>query len=378
MTSCPTCGNSTVYNNGKRTLSNGRESQRLLCAKCGQRFSETYLRFVGQKSNRQLCASEKAKKLDNATKINIVAGDGKTNLKGKIIGYSFMMEKQGYAEATIRLNSTCLRILMERGADLSDPESVKETLANQKSWSQNRRRNAINAYSQFLQFIGRTWEPPRCNVIRKIPFIPAEQEIDDLIAGCPNVVATMLQLLKETAMRSGEAISLQWKDVDFQRRIIMLNTPEKGSDPRIFNKLTGKLLSMLNALPRTNDYVFGQSSLNSLKATYSRARKRLAVKLQNPRLKEIHFHSLRHWAATMEYHHTKDLLHVKAFLGHKEVDNTMLYIQLDKQLFQNVPDDNFITRVANSTEEACKLIDVGYEYVTGEYNDGGKIFRKHK
>jgi hypothetical protein len=102
------------------------------------------------------------------------------------------------------------------------------------------------------------------------------------------------------------------------------------------------------------------------------------VKLQNPRLKEIHFHTLRHYAATMLYHRTKDLLLVKAFLGRREVDNTMLYIQLDKQLFQNIPDDTFITRRAYNAEETCKLIEVGCEYITGEYNDGGKIFRKRK
>jgi hypothetical protein len=33
--------------------------------------------------------------------------------------------------------------------------------------------------------------------------------------------------------------------------------------------------------------------------------------------------------------------------------------------------------VAN-TQEACKLAGVSFEYVTGEYNDGGKIFRKRK
>ncbi|MEM3378581.1 MAG: site-specific integrase, partial [Candidatus Bathyarchaeia archaeon] len=78
------------------------------------------------------------------------------------------------------------------------------------------------------------------------------------------------------------------------------------------------------------------------------------------------------------YHRTKDILHVKEFLGHKEIDNTLVYIQIDKALFQNVPNDQFITRVAHNTEEACKLIEAGFEYVTGEYNDGGKIFRKRK
>jgi len=29
-------------------------------------------------------------------------------------------------------------------------------------------------------------------------------------------------------------------------------------------------------------------------------------------------------------------------------------------------------------DEACKLIEVGFEYVTEEYTDGGKIFRKQE
>ena len=177
-------------------------------------------------------------------------------------------------------------------------------------------------------------------------------------------------------MRSGEAKRLKWKDVDFQRKIIILNEPEKNSNPRIFNNLSVKLLNMLNALPRSSDYIFTQSSLNSLKTTYSRARKRLAHKLGNPRLKAIHFHTLRHWKATMEYHYTKDILHVKQLLGHKEIDNTMLYIQLDKQMFQEIPEDNFIIRAAHTVEDAVKLGEVGFEPFV--IMDGVQLFRKRK
>jgi hypothetical protein len=34
---------------------------------------------------------------------------------------------------------------------------------------------------------------------------------------------------------------------------------------------------------------------------------------------------------------------------------------------------NFSLKWLN-VQEACALIEVGFEYVTGEYNDGGKIF----
>ncbi len=78
----------------------------------------------------------------------------------------------------------------------------------------------------------------------------------------------------------------------------------------------------------------------------------------------------------MLYHYTKDILLVKEFLGHKEIDNTLVYIQLDKNLFQNVQDDTFIIRAAHNLEEAVKLGEVGFEPFV--VMDGVQLFRKRK
>jgi hypothetical protein len=136
--------------------------------------------------------------------------------------------------------------------------------------------------------------------------------------------------------------------------------------------------SCARAQRKENEYICGTRSLYSFKAVFYRARQRIAHKLANPRLLEIHFHTLRHWKATMEYHKTKDSLHVKEFLGHKEIDNTLVYISLDKKLFQNMPEDSFTTRIAHNVQQACEFIEAGFEYVTGDYSDGGKIFRRRK
>jgi len=79
----------------------------------------------------------------------------------------------------------------------------------------------------------------------------------------------------------------------------------------------------------------------------------------------------------MEYHRTKDILYVKKILGHKEIGNTLKYIDLENAVFETT-DDQFTVKVATDIKEACALVEVGFEYVTGEYNDGGKIFRKRK
>jgi len=90
---------------------------------------------------------------------------------------------------------------------------------------------------------------------------------------------------------------------------------------------------------------------------------------------QITYHTLRHWKATIEYHRTKDIIHVKQILGHKNIQNTLIYINLEHAIFQTT-DDNFIVKVAGTVQDACKLLEVGFEYVTEM--DGKRLFRKRK
>jgi hypothetical protein len=54
----------------------------------------------------------------------------------------------------------------------------------------------------------------------------------------------------------------------------------------------------------------------------------------------------------------------------------MKYIHLAKTIFKD--DQKYVSRVATNAKDACILVDAEFEYVTGEYDDGGKIFRKEK
>lgn len=166
---------------------------------------------------------------------------------------------------------------------------------------------------------------------------------------------------------------LQWIHVDFKRRIVTVNNPEKGSNPRML-KISLKLVSMLSRLPKKNQYVFVSNS-KVLENNFRRQRKRVAAKLENPRLLQIHVHTLRHWKGTTEYHKTKDPYHIKRLLGHKSLLNTEIYINIEQALFQT-ENSEFHVKVAETLEEACKLLAVGFEYVADM--DGKKLFRKRK
>jgi integrase len=379
---CPQCGSKEHFKDGRRHLADGVAVQRFLCRSCGNRFSEgpsrknQYSINSGSYSNSisQVCASRSAKNLIEETQSTAQREGTIADINGKAVEYAWWLKKQGYSEATIEGKSKLLKIMVKRGAVLFDPESIKDTIAKQP-WSLGRKANAVDSYSTFLKMIGGKWQAPRYEGIHKIPFIPTENELDQIISGCSNRYSTFLQLLKETAARSGEAWQLRWTDLDPVTKTIRI-TPEKGSNPRIV-RLSQKLFNMLEAYPKNygqNIFSNPNQSLDNYRDGFGDQRKRITHKLKNPRIQQITFHTFRHWKATMEYHKTKDILHVKHVLGHKRIENTLMYIQLAEELFKG--EIEYVSRVAKSEGEACLLMEAGFDFVC-DFN-GNKLFRKKK
>ena len=296
------------------------------------------------------------------------------DFKQKILKYAWWLKKNGKSDSTIVGRTKILRTLTKRGANLYDPETLKDAIAKQP-WGNGRKNNACDAYSSFLKMVCGTWETPKYECVRKLPFIPKETEIDQLIAGCSKRMATFLQILKETVARCGEIWWLNWTDIDFESKLINM-TPEKNSNPRVVH-LSNKLMEMLEHLPRTyGERVFSlpHMRVDNHAVTFQRQRKNIAFKLGNPRLLKIHFHTFRYWKGTMLYHSHKDMYYVMQRLGHKNIKNTLLYVQLEEALFQG--ESEYISRVAKNEKEICGLVEAGFEYVT-EF-EGAKIFKKRK
>jgi integrase len=282
------------------------------------------------------------------------------------------MQKQGYSPATVESRIKKLTRLSRLGADLLNPENVKETIAKQP-WKISTKANVAAIYGCFAKLHGLTWEPPIYKPNYEMPFIPTEAEIDQLIAACGKKLSALLQLIKETGVRIGEACRIRWIDLDLEQKILRVQA-EKNSKPRIF-RISDKLISMLNMLPKKNERIFPNIP-QSLENRFRTARKRIALKLNNPRLMEIHFHTIRHWRATMLYHQTKDILHVKEFLGHRSLDSTLTYINIERALFNSGDNSEFHVKTAQKPEEIKALLEVGFEYVCEK--DGLLFFRKRK
>jgi integrase len=169
-------------------------------------------------------------------------------------------------------------------------------------------------------------------------------------------------------MRIGEAARLQFKDFDFEKRTVRV-MPEKGSRPREL-RLSERLVAMIQQLfARKQSLPTAESARHYLENT----RKILAETNNNPRFLQIHLHSFRHFRATMLYAQTRDLLYVMKILGHRSITNTIRYTQLVD--FKD--GESFICKVAKSAEEAVKLIENGFEFVSS-FPDGIQLYKKRK
>jgi len=73
----------------------------------------------------------------------------------------------------------------------------------------------------------------------------------------------------------------------------------------------------------------------------------------------------------MLYHKTKDIVYVQRMLGHRNIQNTLIYTHLI-----NFSREEFIVKVASSIQESSELISQGFEYVATQ--EGKLIYRKPK
>jgi integrase len=277
------------------------------------------------------------------------------------------LKRDGYSSNTIAHCNYYLKLFERKGINILHPEKVKAFIADQK-WQTNSKATAVATYGIFATHMHLQWTPPRYKYDQKIPFIPTEKEIDDLIAGCGKKTSLLLRLLKETGARVTEALRIKWIDVDLVKGTISINSPEKHSLPRIL-KISPTLISMLNTLPRESEYVINRCR-NTVES-YQLQRNKLARKLGNPRLRQIRLHTFRHFFATMLYAKTLKILLVQQALGHKSLLNTQIYTHL-----VNFDNDEYNVQIAENLEEAKKLLEAGFDYVTDI--DGSKLFRKRK
>ena len=381
---CPECGSTRVFHDGFREAPlnalSSEPIQRFRCADYGHRWSEhtTSLNVIdNDRGNSRISAIPgKAKNLASTTKLKIVAEKEKSPTENEIKAWPQIeklitqLENDGRKPCTIANYRKSFKLLLKLGADLFNPESAKAALA--KSTVKNSTKQLIiYVLYVWFEFNGILWRAPKYYSESEVPYIPTETELDQLIAGLGKKTGVFCQVLKDTGARAGEAAQLRWQDIDFGQRKVRIKA-EKNSNSRVL-PLSAKTIDMLCTLPRIKERIF--SNAEDVRSNFFMQRRNLAQRIANPKLLLIHFHTFRHWKATTEQHRTKDPWHVKMILGHKRISSTETYIHLEEMMYQE-SSDQFTVKVADTMEDAVKLMEVGFEYHATV--EGHQLFRKRK
>lgn len=102
-------------------------------------------------------------------------------------------------------------------------------------------------------FTGLTTCLNRTTEEQKLLYIPAEKEVDQVVAVFGSKYASMLQLMKESAFGPTEVFRLTPKDFNLETQIVTLNDPAKKSKPRKV-KMSNKLTAMIRPLIEKTDF----------------------------------------------------------------------------------------------------------------------------
>jgi integrase len=379
VTLCPECGSKRIFLDGFRKAPlnalSSQPIQRYRCAEYGHRFSNHLNSKKKPFGTNQISVIlQDAKNLVSTQEIKTCAELEKSPTENEIKAIPQIeklleqLENDGRKHCTVINYRKALKGLLKAGANLFDPENTKKTLA--KLPLKGTSKKTITAMlTIWFEFNAISWRAPKYTDSPESPYIPTEAELDNFIACLGSKTSVYCQLLKDTGARCGEIKTLKWTDIDFGQRKIRIKA-EKGSNSRIL-PLSTKTIDMLCNLPRNKERLFtGDQHSN-----FALQRKRKAKQFANPNLMLIHFHTFRHWKATTEQHKCKDIYHVQMILGHKSIQSTEHYIHLEKQLYQET-DDQFTVKVADTMDDAVKLMEVGFEFHAEI--EGHKLFRKRK
>ena len=293
-------------------------------------------------------------------------------VESKIFSVLWELKKRGKAESTIRFTRKALMLLAEH-SNLENPESVRDFIGRFDR-KEGYKKNLCVAYSNYVKVHGLTWDKPQYFQANKLPKIPLEAKIDVIVANASLKLGTAISISKDTGLRPIELMNLTLKDVDLNNGVVYPQTAKHGS-ARVL-KLKNTTLNMLNRYLASrniglNDKLFGWWNSDIYGKWFRVARNRVANKTGDLNLKGIRLYDLRHFYATMLYHRTKDILFVKQQLGHKKIENTLIYTQL-----VNFESEDYTSAVAKNVNEAQKLIESGFEFVTTF--DNIMLFKKRK
>jgi len=132
-------------------------------------------------------------------------------------------------------------------------------------------------------------------------------------------IKPIVQLALVTAMRRGELISLEWKNVNLEKRVAYLPMIKNGLSRTV--PLSNLACDILRALPRSLTGKVFPISADALKSAFVRA-------CNSAGIFDFHFHDLRHEAISRMARFLPNLIELAAVTGHQDLKMLRRYYHI--------------------------------------------------
>lgn len=185
----------------------------------------------------------------------------------------------------------------------------------------------------------------------------AKEECQALINSCDSHLRPIVITALNTGMRKGEILSLKWDNVDLRQGFILLERTKNGERRAI--PINNSLRHTLTNITRRLDipYVF-YNPVSSKK--YEDIKRSFNTALKKAKIRDFHFHDLRHTFASQLVMAGVDITTVSKLLGHNSLKMTLRYSHLA---------DSHITKAVTILDSALndKLGSVGERFPEVNY-----------
>jgi len=283
------------------------------------------------------------------------------------------MKKNNKSDYTINFTRKSLAHLSKH-TSLNEPEAVKMLIADLKNVTDGYKRNLCIAYNKYAKFYGIEWKMPKYKPEAKNISLPTREKLQMLIANAGNALSMKLQMSMETGLRPVELMRLKVKDLDFEHKHVNPTTAKNGN-PRTLPMSENLKMKLQEHVIRKNlsptDRLFGNADADYYSKQYRSMRNNLAKKLEDTSIHQIRLYDFRHYFCTKKLNDIGNPYTVMVLMGHTKLETTQRYMHM-----MNLNDDEWNCAGATTANEAKKLIENGFQYVTTI--EGIQLFRKRK
>lgn len=146
------------------------------------------------------------------------------------------------------------------------------------------------------------------------------RELDYILSAVEgSYMSSVILLAIETAMRAGEIASLQWENVNLNKRIAVLPDTKNG-EKRVV-PLSLRAVEILSKIEQNGSNVFPISSSYAITDAFRRATRRAGVV-------GLRFHDLRHEAVSRLFEKRLNVMEVASISGHRSLQMLQRYTHL--------------------------------------------------